>query len=594
MDSPFKLFAISVSKKKVITITIAVFIFLSLPLIVFLLQKQQNIQQKAADLCPAVPVDVLFITDISTSMNDKLSSTDRTTKIASAKSAADTFIQQFANNTTTKIGLVSFSSTDTTMSKPIDFPLTSNYASVSAVTNKLIANGTTCMECGIVKANQEMSSNGRANVKKVYILLSDGRANATVNKPYISDNNPGIVLAEKAASTAAMLAYTTNNVTIYTIGLGRDVNQAFLKNLAIQTGGVFFFPASADNLNSIYLLISRIAQKGSITGYVYNDTNSNGILDIEEPMLSGWTITAKDQTGKIASQSASDISGAFSLTDLCDDAYTVSEIVQPGWSQNSPLNPPNYFINIYKGNSVEKQNFGNFENPLPTATTIPTVTLIPATPSATLTPVEQSPTPIITLSTTPVSTPTATPLPTNPIIDVTLFLHAIGNSGDNVNPASSMSNKNPIHPQRQINVDIFDSLGQLVLTIPSTVQYDNLNGNFTGSVVLDSTLAASNYIIKIKTNQYLRKTFPGIYAISPENHISLSPLSLVAGDVNNDNKLDILDYNIIYGCYATDNSPTPRSCADSQKTLSDINDDGLVNQYDYNLYIREMAVQQGD
>lgn len=69
-------------------------------------------------------------------------------------------------------------------------------------------------------------------------------------------------------------------------------------------------------------------------------------------------------------------------------------------------------------------------------------------------------------------------------------------------------------------------------------------------------------------------------------------VTLVVGDTNNDNTLDILDYNMIYGCYSVD-SP-PRNCNATQKFQSDLNDDGNVNQYDYNLFLRELGNRIGE
>ena len=63
-------------------------------------------------------------------------------------------------------------------------------------------------------------------------------------------------------------------------------------------------------------------------------------------------------------------------------------------------------------------------------------------------------------------------------------------------------------------------------------------------------------------------------------------------NINNDNKLDILDYNTLIGCYSDLAAAT--SCNYTQKTASDLNDDGTVNQFDYNLFLRETAIQPGE
>jgi hypothetical protein len=48
---------------------------------------------------------------------------------------------------------------------------------------------------------------------------------------------------------------------------------------------------------------------------------------------------------------------------------------------------------------------------------------------------------------------------------------------------------------------------------------------------------------------------------------------------------------LLIGCYS-DFSPA-KSCTSANKLLTDLNDDGNVNQTDYNLFLREISVQNG-
>ena len=67
---------------------------------------------------------------------------------------------------------------------------------------------------------------------------------------------------------------------------------------------------------------------------------------------------------------------------------------------------------------------------------------------------------------------------------------------------------------------------------------------------------------------------------------------LVTGDIKIDNALNILDYNILIGCYS-DFAPAV-SCTADLKEEADLTDDGQVNQFDYNLFLRDLSVQNGD
>jgi hypothetical protein len=178
-------------------------------------------------------------------------------------------------------------------------------------------------------------------------------------------------------------------------------------------------------------------------------------------------------------------------------------------------------------------------------------------------------------------------------VSFTVFLHGLGNSGDNANPASSLSNKNPLRKNRSVSVEVLDSANRRVGSAESRVLYASDSGSFSGEADLGTSLPAGNYFLTVKSDQYLRNTFSGFYLLTPGQTTPLTPATLTSGDVVTDNKLDILDYNIIYGCYTGTIITTARSCTAAQKTMADLNDEGVVNLYDYNLFIRELSVQTG-
>lgn len=201
----------------------------------------------------------------------------------------------------------------------------------------------------------------------------------------------------------------------------------------------------------------------------------------------------------------------------------------------------------------------------------------------------------VTVGAAPTSTPvpTATPVPLATKFAFTIFMHGIGHSGDNANPtAYSLSNQNPVHSQWTLNVEVLNSSGQVVLTKSGMVAFNATNGYFTGTIDMGTSLSTGQYNIKVKNNQYLKRLIPGIQSITAGTTNAIPQATLVTGDVNNDNKLDILDYNIIVGCYS-DFAP-PLSCTQDQKYAADLTDDGNVNQFDYNLFLRDLSVQNGN
>ncbi len=216
--------------------------------------------------------------------------------------------------------------------------------------------------------------------------------------------------------------------------------------------------------------------------------------------------------------------------------------------------------------------------PTPTPTRVPTATPLPT----------RIPTPTMT----PTPLPTETPIPQATLIDLSIALHGIGNSGDNANPtASDFSNKNPLHQDHEVSVDIYNDQNVLVLSKTGIVVYDGYQGTYRGTIDL-GILPNNVYSIRVKEQNHLRKLIPGFQLLDPAQTNVMPEVDLTAGDTNNDNVLNILDYNMLVGCYS-DLLPAT-NCDATRKTNTDLNDDGSVNQFDYNLFMREITVQAGN
>jgi len=181
-----------------------------------------------------------------------------------------------------------------------------------------------------------------------------------------------------------------------------------------------------------------------------------------------------------------------------------------------------------------------------------------------------------------------TPGPTT--LAVTLFLHGIGKAGDSVNQTPSGTDA-PIHTSRHVTVTLYDAHKNLIATQAGTVVYDSASGSFQGSVVFDKDCPSGTYSIEVNTDRYLKQFISDPQTITAGTTTQLAPVNLVAGDANNDEYLDIVDYSIVIGCFSELMPAT--SCNDTTKALGDFNDDGVVNQFDYNLFLRELTKQAG-
>lgn len=672
--------------------------------------------------CGVSPSDAMLVIDKSGSMNDQAGTSG--TKLSNAKTAASNFVDILSAQSSNAIGLATFDNTGYLNSQ-----LTNNYSSVKTQINAINAGSGTCVECGIVKANQEITARKRSGFKNVVVLLTDGRANRIVG----SSNEVPVATAEQKALAAATTGHTTNNTVFFTIGLGKDVNSDFLTQLAEDSGGQYYYSPTTDQLNSIYNQISQIIAKGSVTGSVFKDTNSNGIYDQNEDGLSGWILQLASSNGQLQTIT-SDSTGTYSFPNLCDGSYSLTQISQSGWKQTVPTNPLKYSVSINNGAAVTDRNFGNYKgsrcsdgidndgngyidakdstchtdgnpgNPnsydpdkdgengkntcsdskdnngngkidgadpichedgditkpwdptLPEGTKEVSLSCSPtavalddaaktvsvllktadgqpvtgknvtwsASPSA----IAISPLTTTTDSTGKAEASVLVPLHTQagfngsivakfagdnnfntascviqanyegPALDgatlsLDLLLHGIGNSGDNANPtANSLSNKNPLTKTRTTRVSLFDINNNMVSSGAGTITYSSASGSFTGTVKTTSPVPAGKYTIKVGTDFRLTRLVPGIQTIVVGQTNAIPAVHLVAGDANNDNRLDIRDYNTLLDCYS-DLSPA-LACNPEKKTATDGNDDGDVNQFDYNLFLREISTQPGE
>lgn len=216
-------------------------------------------------------------------------------------------------------------------------------------------------------------------------------------------------------------------------------------------------------------------------------------------------------------------------------------------------------------------------------------------------------TPSIVVDKCPEFCPSITPFPSGTTtVSFDLLLHGVGSAGDNPNPSgNSLSNKNPLHPQRELTVEIYNSANQAIATSSGGINFDAQSGSFKGAIGLSPNIAKGSYSIKVQTPRYLRKRIPGSQKLTPATDNRIAQAPLVAGDTNGDNALDVLDYNAFLDCGYGILNPLPvddanslfnkKACkAHSPAQYIDINDDGIVDSTDYNLFLRELSAQSGD
>jgi len=144
--------------------------------------------------------------------------------------------------------------------------------------------------------------------------------------------------------------------------------------------------------------------------------------------------------------------------------------------------------------------------------------------------------------------------------------------------------------QRPVEIELFDSNNQPLPVKQGTVSFNNATNRFRGTVDMGS-LPVGNYTVKVKTPKYLKKLIPGIQTITKGRTAPyiIPPVTLVVGDANNDNRVNILDFNKWLGCYQ--GKIDEASCPSV-----DFNDNGKIrgDLVDGNLLIKSFETREGD
>jgi len=197
-------------------------------------------------------IDIMLVLDISSSMQ---AIDFRPNRLEAAKSVAQKFIEGRQND---RIGLVVFAAESF-----LQCPLTIDYGVLKDLLNQvdIIEEKYDGTAIGMAIANATNRLRDSTAKSKIMILLSDGR------------NNAGEIDPRTAASMAAAF-----DIKIYTIGAGKlgqapypvtlpggqvqyrlmdvEIDEALLKDVAVQTGGKYFRATDEKSLATIYDEIS--------------------------------------------------------------------------------------------------------------------------------------------------------------------------------------------------------------------------------------------------------------------------------------------------------------------------------------------------
>lgn len=208
------------------------------------------------DIC-GYPVDVALVVDRSGSMDDL--GTNPPQPLTDVKNTALYFVNQLGKND--RYVLISFANE---ASQPVDASLGVNLEIIQQAINDISIATTSAQNTnvggGILSAREELnSSRHRKGADKAMVLLTDGVP--TLPEKVGVGNYPKTYALESAKLARQ------DGISVYTIGLGKDVDANFLKALATTTAEAYFVPSTRE-LNNIY---KQIATKICKTNLVKTD-----------------------------------------------------------------------------------------------------------------------------------------------------------------------------------------------------------------------------------------------------------------------------------------------------------------------------------
>jgi len=285
-----------------------------------------------ADLCScgssfAVPTttvnfDVVFVIDESGSMQQN---DHNNLRVEAAKQFTDMLATDSPKNRAAIYGF------ETSERKILNLTTLNNKEAVKASLNSIHSGGGTNIYSGLQAAVQEIEAYNDCYTP-VIILMTDGQDNSTLTNytPLIDRAN-------------------AKKITVFAIGLGKDVNSTLLRQICDNTGGgVYYYAENSDVLPSIFKSANT-----AIIDYV-KDSNGDGISDYYAQLLNDGTLRLSNGSGQFKG-----IDWVNCPADLDGDGLlNGEELVITGKIMNGAMQ---VFVNM-KSDPTDKNSTGNITN----------------------------------------------------------------------------------------------------------------------------------------------------------------------------------------------------------------------------------------
>ncbi len=160
-----------------------------------------------------------------------------------------------------------------------------------------------------------------------------------------------------SALTGENGTYTLSGILAGTYTVEEETQDGWLKTFPVASND---YEVSISSGTSLTGKDFGNVKLGTISGIKYNDLNANSVRDNGENGIAGWKIYLS-VSGSVTDSILTDANGAYTLRDLVEGTYDVSEEIQSGWVQTFPVNGT-YSVSVNFGEDVTGKDFGNYKS----------------------------------------------------------------------------------------------------------------------------------------------------------------------------------------------------------------------------------------
>ena len=166
----------------------------------------------------------------------------------------------------------------------------------------------------------------------------------------------GALVATTVTAADGTFAFTGINPGSYQVS--EVVPDGFVQTVPGGSGMVPVTVSAGETASGVLFGNRAATSGGTISGFVFNDVNKNGVQDEGEPPLPNVTIRLRTSSGDLVATTWTDATGHFSFTGVAPGDYTVEAQATVSFFQTFPPNHAAIPVHLEPGGTVSDLVFG--------------------------------------------------------------------------------------------------------------------------------------------------------------------------------------------------------------------------------------------